>query len=250
LTTLTLVSTAAADAASCADAHLAGQITRSEGRLLQAREHFTLCGAESCPSVLRSECGQLLEEVSRELPALMVVAKDEAGGDVLDYQVFIDGVATPNSSMGKPLDPGTHALRVTAPGFESVELSFSLRVGEQRRRLDVRLRREGVVEQRPVWPLFVFGGVAAVGVSTFVVAGLDARSSERELETCSPNCAQDRVDSVETKYIVANVGLGVGLAALASGGVWWWLTADREPQQAQVALGLGGLTSVSVRGQF
>jgi hypothetical protein len=250
LTTLTLVSTAAADAASCADAHLAGQVARSEGRLLQAREHFTTCGSESCPGVLRSECGQLLEEVSRELPALIVVAKDEAGADVLDYQVFIDGVAIPNSSLGTPLDPGTHALRVTAPGFGSEALSVSLRVGEQRRRLDVRLRREEVVEERPVWPLFVFGGVAAAGASTFVIAGLAARNSERELETCAPSCEQDRVDSVETKYVVANVGLGVGLAALASGGVWWWLTADREPQQAQVALGLGGPTQVSVRGRF
>lgn len=241
----------ALDARACTDAHLQAQVARSEGRLLQAAEHLTSCGHESCPGLLRAECAQWLEEVGADVPTLIVTVKNDDGRDLVDYELSVDAARVAATTGEIRLDPGTHTVRVVAPGYRTRELAIRLRVAEQRRPLELVLERETRKAQRPQWPLFVVGGVAFASLATFTVAGLSARSSEKELEACAPTCATDDVSAVRTRYTVANVALGVGLASLAAGGIWWVLSTPEESSEPTVAIGWTAREpSLTVSGQF
>ncbi len=63
-------------------------------------------------------------------------------------------------------------------------------------------------------PLFLAAGVGVLGLAGFTTFGLWGKSqADRLAETCAPSrtCARDDVRGVETKYIVADVSLLVGV---------------------------------------
>jgi hypothetical protein len=64
----------------------------------------------------------------------------------------------------------------------------------------------------------IFVGVGAVGVGGFAGLGAWGRYKESKLElTCAPRCSKSEVSKVSTKYLLADVSLGVGLVSLAVG---------------------------------
>jgi hypothetical protein len=63
----------------------------------------------------------------------------------------------------------------------------------------------------------VLGGVGVAGLGVFAGFGLAGKSSQDDLEkTCSPRCSPDDGKSVKTKYLLADIGLGVGVLSLAA----------------------------------
>ena len=57
-----------------------------------------------------------------------------------------------------------------------------------------------------------------------IVLGLRARSGEEDLKSCDPACSDGAVESVQKRYLFANLSLGVGVAALGAA-TWLLLTA-------------------------
>src|SRR5262249_8969273 len=84
----------------------------------------------------------------------------------------------------------------------------------------------------PVAPLVV-GGVAVVALGVgafFAVSGISDRSGLQG--SCAPHCAQSDIDSVHTKFLVADVALGVGAAAAVAAVVLYFTSRSPPPPSA------------------
>lgn len=254
LATFGLTSRAAAlDTVQCTEAHFAAQVARSEGRLLDAEEQLSLCGHPSCPGVLTQECGEWLKEVSREIPSVVVVVEDAREKDIIDFSLKIDGIEHHPSRLGAVrLDPGKHEIVVNAEGFLERRQMIRLRVGEQYRRVRLLMASDSPPEeakQRPSWPLVLAGTVAVAGAGGLTYFGLSARSAERELEECRPYCSDSRVAVVRARYVASNVSLGIGIAALTAGGLYWSLR-PKDGRKPAVGVSLHGGPRLLVSGTF
>lgn len=103
---------------------------------------------------------------------------------------------------------------------------------------------------------YISGGVGAAGLVTFAVAGSMARSQYATLrDECAGPCPQrqSEIDAGRRSQTVANVGLAIGAAGVATGVVLYFLSqpkseAEREPSfEAGVA---AGPAWIGVRGSF
>lgn len=211
----------------CADGAESGQELRDGGKLVEAREAFLACAQTSCPKAVRESCGDWLSDVERRIPSVVVSVKDVAGRDVPSVRATLDGKPLPDNvtTVAVRVNPGTHALRCEAEGFASVEQSLTLREGEGVRVVSITAPSQKVeappalrVERSgpPIVPL-AFAGLAVVSLGVFTWAGVSGANDYKQLERdCAPNCRREDLDSVRTRFVVADVALVV---AVVSGGV-------------------------------
>jgi hypothetical protein len=254
------------DVKACAAAAEKGQRLRNDGKLKEAREQLVLCARNVCPGVIRKDCEPLISELDSRMPTIVISAKDAAGKDLVDVRVTIDGALVTSKIDGKAIaiDPGAHAFKYERDGSAPVESSIVVHDGEKDRVLNVVLdpaepakkdepvviRNEKEKEKPPEKagpPIagFVFLGIGAVAVGSFVFFDLSAKSSVDDLRsTCAPRCAQSDVDSVNTKMIIADVSLGAGAVALGVA-TWLLVTHYAKPKHEEIQIGLG-----SVSGRF
>ena len=99
-----------------------------------------------------------------------------------------------------------------------------------------------------LWGPLAFGAVAVAGGIGFAYFGVHAQSGEADLEQCTPNCSQARVDDVKDDFLRSNVSLGIGIAGIVGAGLWLLLDrpspADsgahaRQGQVARSTFGFG-----------
>jgi hypothetical protein len=209
----------------CADHAERAQELRDAAKLVEARELFVACAQKECPKTVRDSCAEWLADVERRVPRVVVNARDANGRDVANVRATIDGVALP-ASIGVTavrVDPGPHVMRYEAEGFPPVDDRVVLREGEGVRVLAVTFHAEdkettrGATGVKPTTLTWVLGGVAVVSLGVFAGFGIKGVSDYRRLERdCSPRCSQAELDGVRDTFVVADVGLFVGL--LAAGG--------------------------------
>jgi hypothetical protein len=268
----------------CVAASTQGQTDRDEGHLLAARTQLLLCADESCPAIVRRSCGEWLMELEQRIPSVVVRVDEPGQSDVSDASVQIDGHVSPLDGRPVPLDPGHHAVTISAPGFRPVQRSFLLAEREHARLLVIRLAplevpAPAVVESTPTpekeeprapRPLperehfrvpvaaWVLSGLGVAGIATYAALRSKASHEWDTLDgSCAPACAPARTDRGRHLALAADVSLGVGIAALAGAGVWTlgsWLSRERRPDspspQAQLSFAptRGGLlTALSAR---
>jgi hypothetical protein len=206
---------ARADKQACLTAHEDAQRLRSEGKLRAARDKLLICAAEACPSLVKVDCTKWLPEVDRDVPTLIVRAKDAAGLDVTDASAELDGAAV---SLGKALaiDPGTHSLKVERGG-KTIEQQVVVAAGEKNRIVEVAFPNEPVsppAESASPLP-WILAGVGVVGIAGFAAFGLSARGRLSELrDTCAPNCDPGEKRSIQTQLVLADVSLAIGVVSL------------------------------------
>ncbi len=214
----------AATKAECVAAYDQGQQLRARGALREAREQFLVCADPACPNATRSDCTVWVGELDASVPTVAFAVTAEDGKDVTDVTVFVDGVKLVESLDGKalPFDPGKHTLRFERAG-KTVTLELVVREGEKNRTVPVAFggttslpkpAEEGGGTISPgVW---VLGGVGVAGLGLFgVLGGVAIAERSDAQDTCAPSCTDAEVDGIRTKLIVADIGLGVGLAASA-----------------------------------
>lgn len=264
LCTLT-TATAAADPTTCAASYEKGQRLLATARLLDAASEFRYCGSPACPAIMHAECLGFLDRVEAATPTIVVRTGPETGAAV---RVALDGDAE-RSLDGRAMvvDPGTHQLRITAPGYATQEHRFLVAEGEKLKTIEVRLRplpqaphAAGARSAAPVatasrtnlLPWVVTAGVATAGAAGFVYWGLGAREGEAALASCSPDCARAQVAEVKQDYLLSNVSLGVGASGLVAMGVWYLVGVSRDRGQRASRLPALSLTpaAVSVSGSF
>ncbi len=204
----------------CLSAPIDGQQQQRAGKLMQARASYLACSKRTCPKVIVQDCEHWLREVEDALPSVILAARDTAGHDLLDARVSVDGApAAPVTALGIPLDPGQHVFVFQRDGSPPVQEVALLRAGEKNREITGIFKGPGmkpVLTERPI-PLSAWVA-AGVGVASFAVFGTFGALgvSQRSSDGCATGCTADQKSSVDTKFVVADVGLGLGVAALGA----------------------------------
>jgi hypothetical protein len=210
--------------AECVAAYEEGQQSRARAALRQAREQFLVCADPACPNATRSDCTVWVGQLDDSMPTLAFAVTAEDGKDVTDVTVYVDDQKLAESLDGKalPVDPGKHTLRFERAG-KTVTLELVVREGEKNRAVPVAFgggqpKPKPAVEGGTISPgVWVLGGIGVAGFGLFGVMGGVALGERADAEdTCAPDCTDSEVASIRAKFIVADVGLGVGIAATAS----------------------------------
>lgn len=221
----------APDRASCVEAYQSAQISMRRASLRAAREQLRVCLSESCATTLRADCAHWLDEVEARLPGVVLVCEGEDGRTRADVRVLVDGTPLVDRLDGRSvaLDPGEHTFRFDLADGTSIEVRQVVSEGDKLQRVVARLARAGRPEvtapagapaaatPRPVpWTVYALGGVGVAAAGGFAWAGLAGLSGKDDLERCKPDCASSEISSVHTKFVVADVLLGVSVVALAA----------------------------------
>lgn len=100
---------------------------------------------------------------------------------------------------------------------------------------------------------FIAGGVGLAGAGAFAVFGISSAQRYGNLEeacgeggSCPPE-SQDDIDKGKQYQLFANVGLGVGIAGVATSAVLFVLDAKRKSRPVEVNL---GYRSIELKGEF
>ncbi len=247
ITTLASVTTDAfaADAPSvdqCLAAHERGQTDRLAGKLAAARQSFVECPSTSCPTEIQADCLRWLRQVEGLLGRLEIA--EQVGLITVD---------------GEPREPGTlwieaglHLVEVKLPDGTTQRETVRVEAGTSQA---VTFPPPPATSPSPVtpapqdatteqWSAPVVGisllGLGAASLIGFgVAAGLGTASySGLEDQGCAP-CAPADVDEVDTRFLVADVMLGVGLG-LAGAGVIALIVELTVEDDAAVKAGRGG----------
>ncbi|MFO0760599.1 MAG: hypothetical protein U0359_29230 [Byssovorax sp.] len=105
------------------------------GKLVTAQEMYNRILREGLPPRPPPAFEKALKDAARELDALVpripsvVIQVTSAASP----SVTLDGTLVPNAALGakRPVDPGKHMLRATAPGMDAAELSLTVKEGKQ-----------------------------------------------------------------------------------------------------------------------
>lgn len=232
--------------AECAKWYEQGQVQRQAGQLLAARQTLQLCAADQCPNFVREDCGAWFAAVQSEVPTLVFTAQSR-GRDLSEVRISsAAGLLTPRiDGQAVELDPGEYDLRFEAPGMQPLTEHVVIARGEQNRLLRVELTplatatspmpAPSAVAPRSLLVPGIFAGVGVLGVAGFGALGAWGRSSESTLEdTCAPRCSASAVSAVRSKYLFADISLGVGVASLAAG-VYFLLSPGTETPPPRAA---------------
>jgi hypothetical protein len=242
----------------CAKAYERAQESRLDGRLRAAQEDLLACAQTACPAFIRNDCGKWLDEVRAQQPSVVFVARRN-GGDVADVSVTCNNQLLADHLDGRPmpLDPGQQICRFEAAGALPALLELLIVEGQKGRLVEVNLAAIAPPPpRRPPPPppppsrgpaRLVLASVAVLGVGGFVGLGASGLSAEHHLrDTCAPACADSEVQSVRTRYTLADISLGVGLASAAVAG-YLFLSDGPERRVAVAVDGRGASLVVGSR---
>lgn len=246
LVVLLAAPSALADKAACSKAYTQAQVQKKAGKLTEAKKNLLQCAQKSCPGFINSECAKWLNEVESSLPTIVIAASDATGNDLTDVTVSSDGnkLTDKLGGMAIEVDPGQHTLRFEHEGAPPIEKKVLVREGEKARVIKVQFEApatsntstpgggskadagarvdtsSGGSSSKTI--AYVLGGVGIVGLGSFAYFGLTGSSQRSDLlDHCKNNVCdlpQDQIDSkrssVKTKFLIADVSLGVGIVSL------------------------------------
>ncbi len=238
----------------CFKNHEDAQLARRQSRLLDARSRLLRCSRVSCPAAIRSDCVDWIEEVTRSVPSVVVAARAR-GRDVVNVGVSIDGkrVAEKLSGAAFEIDPGEHVFRFDCHPWPSVERTILVSEGVKGRALDIEFAPPlptaiapppGLHVRRPaLHPAnrfdHVVGGIGAASLATSATFGGWALWLRHHYEsTCAPFCGDEETGSVRTKFVIADVALGLAVASVVV--VYLHLTRPHVPSTNEPPLGIRG----------
>lgn len=242
----------AEDTRTCVQAANVGQQLRDTGQLSQARAAFLTCSAASCPAVVRQECERWVGEVDARMPTIVLGAKSESGEDLAVATVAIDGKVLEEALSGRaiPLDPGRHEIVVEAAEHRPTRVQIVTREGEHLRSVMLTLPSlhaakastarpvaTPIERRRDVTVLAIAGALAGVGFTGFGVLGALGQAEKDELaNSCasSRNCDAAEVSAARTKLILADVSLGLGIAAAGVFTVFALVPTKKVQQHARL----------------
>lgn len=119
--------------AACLSAFDRSQKLRGQKRLIDAKQALVACSQQTCPGVVTVKCQQWLEEVKRSIPTIVITAKD-AGKDVFDVRVMIDGQEALSALDGTALEVDVGPRNIVAiRGAERRELTVLIVEGAKNR---------------------------------------------------------------------------------------------------------------------
>lgn len=232
------------DRAACDAAYQQGQRLRRSKKLLEAQERFLLCARDPCPRVFQPECVRWLDEVSAELPTVIVEVR-RRGALVSSVRVLVDGAPFVETMDGvaRAIDPGEHEIRVEVEGAEPRARRETVLEGVKAQRFVFEVEPAVAIDSAPrrrgppsplVIGLGALGGLALGGFGYFGISGLSQRS---EIEKCTPHCLRGDVEAGQRTMLFADISLGVAVVALGGALVGYLLQAPESANASNTASG-------------
>ena len=215
----------------CTEQHRQAQLQRSASRLLEARDGLLQCAAKECPGLIQQDCAEWLVEVRQSIPSVVPVAKSRDGRELIRVRVALGDRVVANGLDGRPieLDPGPYTFRFESPDGVEVNVDFVAAEGVKNRLVEVTFPpgpgEAGQAAPAPAafWVLAATGAVALTSFGVFAALG---ESRYRDLESeCAPRCSASESDSVRTKFLIADISLGVA-AITSAGAAYLYLSRD------------------------
>jgi hypothetical protein len=199
----------------CIAANSAAQSARHADKFAEAKEKLIACANEQCPSMIRSDCTKLLNELEQAQPTIVFDAKDASGEDVSAVHVTVDGRPLADKLDGKGLDvdPGEHKFEFSAPGMSHLEKTFVIKEGEKNRRERIDLGAVAATPPAPAAPPQLPTsptGAVATPESDALTQAADARLHQR---------------------VAGFVAVGTGVVGIALGTVFGLMTLSEASQQ-------------------
>lgn len=243
--TLSSAPARADDKAACLDAASKGQSLRDQGKLVEAREQFRRCAAQGCPTMVVTDCGGWLSDVEKNIPTIVVTAKDGSGNDLVDVQVTVDGQPLLSKLTGEalPMNPGAHTFHFATAGGTSTDRQVLVKQGDKNQEVSAVLgapaaapppatpATPAVAPASPATPSpatssgsgwktagWVLGGLGIVGIGVGAVFGIVAMGDKSGAHCDANNfCDPGPLDSGRSAATGADVGFIAGGALLAGG---------------------------------
>lgn len=231
--------------AQCVDTYEKSQVLRRDGKLRAAREALLVCSQKTCPAVTINDCARWLSEVEALVPTVNVAVRDSRGTDIR-AQITLDGNAITTASQAIEVDPGSHHVHATTGDGREADLDFVARAGEQNRVVVVSiadpaptakaappvLAPPAPADDRPsIVPPVALTAVGVVGIGLAFGFGLHAKSEANDVRaSCAPYCPDSSLDGVHRNLLLSDIGLGVGVVALAVGTYLWVRYVTHEPK--------------------
>lgn len=187
----------------------------------------------------------------------------------VDEEILLDDVPVARAAYGQslPADPGAHRISARAPGRKPWESTSTIAEKKDAKPVLVTVRvpalevlpveapviaqplppptqdvsgplRERGNTQRIVSYAVGGAGIVALGIGTFFgIRALSKNSDSDQLcgDPCASQAGLDANESARSSATVANIAIGLGLAAVA-GGVVLWLTAPKGRTSSPRAL--------------
>jgi hypothetical protein len=250
----------------CITAYESLQEARAGGALLTARGQAFECANSVCPAFIQKDCAVWIDEIEAELPTVSFDVR--SGGEPLRAVRVFEGERLLTDRPGGSaveLDPGAHSLRFEVEGREPVTRSVQVERGRKNQRLGVELPEPPAPrERRPPPPApppgvdprttslapYIVGGLGVAGIAGFAVLGATGLSQEASLDRrCAPHCSEAELRSLRTRYLLADVSLGIGVTGLLVGGylLFWPSSSDKSATAPSVrvqASARGAMASV------
>lgn len=230
----------------CLTAPVEGQKLRKDGKLRDARDRFAICSRNACPKEIVPHCMRWGAEVQSAIPSVVLAAHDSRGQDLVDVRVAIDGQPPVDvGTLAIELDPGSHRFVFQRSGSPDVVQQAQIREGEKNREVSAVFAAPAPTPAptpdtppaeatRPV-PLaaWVLGGVGVVALGSFATFGAMGLST-RSTDHCATGCTQAQKNDVDSKFLVADVSLGVGVVAVGLA-TWFFLSRPAAESSATSA---------------
>jgi len=201
----------------CTKAAQQGQQLRDQGKLRAARASFGACVQPQCPGPVRKDCSEWFAEVDRRVPTVILRAVRADGSDAAPTSALLDGEPVSLDGRRVPVDPGRHVFEVEIPGGKRTT-SFQAVESEQSRFVTLAVDdlepSRGRSRARVAYGLYGLSGVALI---TAGVTGYIGMRDWVDLQSeCRPRCAAADINAAKTKFLVADVALGVSLLSAAA----------------------------------
>jgi hypothetical protein len=229
----------------CLGQHEAAQTFRRTGKLLEARDAILVCSREECPAAVRSDCGDWLDGVTKNIPSLVFrfILDDK---DVSDVRVSVDGKLVTSRLDGTPyeLNPGAHSLRFEYATMAPIEQELIVLEGEKNRVVaasfvkTVAASKEPATKPESLPPVetsyrptpamtYVLGGVALAGFGSFAGFAIAGQSKKKDLESsCRPTCSDNELQPVKTSFLIADISLAVAITSTLVAGIVYFSRPD------------------------
>jgi hypothetical protein len=252
-----------------------GRALEGLGRLVEARDafmeaaHFAASAGE--PKVFteaRDAASAEADKLAARIPTLAIAVTGAA--DTARLSATIDGatIASDTVRLARKVDPGTHVVIVSAPGFRPARIEVATTEGQEAR-VDVALSpgeagTEGAKPSAPMAPApgvsrgvpmlaIVAGGVGVAGLALGVGTALAATSKHSALQgectgSICPPSAQGDLNSFHSLRTISAASYVVGALGIVGGGALWLLAPSR-PSDASARLWVGP-ASAGVMGAF
>jgi hypothetical protein len=225
-----------------------GEAAEHAGYLAEAERSYESALADARgagDSEVADVAERALSSIDKRVPRVTVLLDDRtAQAFRASAHATVDGQA---AGLGVPtsLDPGTHTIRVEAPGAGAFEARVHVALGE-RRYVPVTLEARGDAREVPVaspvprvahaasdpspstWGPAILGGAGAVVTAAGVVVTASAlhdyaaASGQCPAGRCSSPGVRDTGNAARQSVIAGDVLIGAGAVVGAGAIVWWW----------------------------